>query len=169
MQNIMEKCISLFVVCGTQKFPFSRLTRALNGLVEQGLCQPEAIVMQSQANHVMPLFETHALLSVAEFGRRLAEAEVVVTHAGVNSIITCMQMRKPLLIVPRQKVYGEHVDNHQVEIARLMEEKFGVTVDYDLTHLQQSIEAAREKRYAPWVSDKAGLLDAIRRDIDSFL
>ena len=99
----------------------------------------------------------------------MKEAEVVISHAGVNSIISCMKLHKPLLITPRRASFGEHVDNHQVEIASLMADKFEVTVDYDLDNLQQTLEIAKRKEYKPWVSDKNELITALRNDIINFL
>ena len=115
----MEKSIKIFVICGTQKFPFSRLIHALNRLIEEGIYQPSDIVMQSQINKVKPLFKIYTLLPVEEFEQYMKEAEVVISHAGVNSIISCMKLHKPLLITPRRASFGEHVDNHQVEIANI--------------------------------------------------
>lgn len=165
----MEKSIKIFVICGTQKFPFSRLIHALNRLIEEGIYQPSDIVMQSQINKVKPLFKIYTLLPVEEFEQYMKEAEVVISHAGVNSIISCMKLHKPLLITPRQVSFGEHVDNHQVEIASLMADKFEVTVDYDLDNLKQTLEIAKRKEYKPWVSDKNELITALRNDIINFL
>ena len=165
----MEKSIKIFVICGTQKFPFSRLIHALNRLIEEGIYQPSDIVMQSQINKVKPLFKIYTLLPVEEFEQYMKEAEVVISHAGVNSIISCMKLHKPLLITPRRASFGEHVDNHQVEIASLMADKFEVTVDYDLDNLQQTLEIAKKKEYKPWVSDKNELITALRNDIIKFL
>ncbi len=165
----MEKSIKIFVICGTQKFPFSRLILALNRLIEDGIYQPSDIVMQSQINKVKPLFKIYTLLPVEEFERYMKEAEVVISHAGVNSIISCMRLHKPLLITPRRASFGEHVDNHQVEIASLMADKFEVIVDYDLDNLQQTLESAKSKEYKPWVSEKNELITALRNDIINFL
>ena len=156
----MEKSIKIFVICGTQKFPFSRLIHALNRLIEEGIYQ---------LNKVKPLFKIYTLLPVEEFEQYMKEAEVVISHAGVNSIISCMKLHKPLLITPRRASFGEHVDNHQVEIASLMADKFEVTVDYDLDNLQQTLEIAKRKEYKPWVSDKNELITALRNDIINFL
>ena len=111
----MEQCIKLFVPLGTQKFPFNRLIKALNGLVERGLYKPEEIVMQSSIYEVEPNFSHYELIPAAQFDELIDKAQLVITHSGVNSIISCMKRKKPLIIVPRLKKYGEHVDNHQVE------------------------------------------------------
>ena len=140
----------IFVPLGTQKFPFKRLIIALNNLVEKGIYRPEDIVMQSTIYDIKPIF-THV--------------ELVITHAGVNSIISCMQKDKALLIVPRLHKYKEHVDNHQVEIAQLMEQKYNMLVLYDISSLEEMIPKAKVHKYKKWESHKASLIEAIKKEI----
>lgn len=156
----MDK-IKLFVPLGTQKFPFGRIITALNSLVKQNKYSPEEIVMQSALYPIKPNFTAFKLIPNEDFNRYMNEAEVVVTHSGVNSIISCMKMGKPLVICPRLHEYGEHVDNHQMEIATLMNEKYNVLVCTDMKDLALLIEQAKTHKYKPWVSHREELLNAI--------
>lgn len=154
--------VKIFVPLGTQRFPFSRLIVALNSLVEKGLYQKDEIVMQSSVYPVMPIFKHVSLIPYEEFNKFIDEAEVVVTHSGVNSIISCMEREKPLVICPRLSKYKEHVDDHQNEIANLMRDKYDVLVCRNMHDLSSFIDLARIHRYKPWVSHKDGLLSALR-------
>lgn len=158
----MDK-IKLFVPLGTQKFPFGRIISALNLLVDQGKYQADGIVMQSALYPVKPKFTHFGLIPNDEFNRYMREAEVIVTHSGVNSIISCMEMGKPLVVCPRLHEYGEHVDNHQMEIATLMRDKYDVLICTDMKDLPELIEKAKMHKYKPWVSHRAELLEAIQR------
>jgi UDP-N-acetylglucosamine--N-acetylmuramyl-(pentapeptide) pyrophosphoryl-undecaprenol N-acetylglucosamine transferase len=60
---------------------------------------------------------------IDEMRLALAEADVVVSHAGVGSALAAMQAGKRALYVPRRKVHGEHVDDHQVAMARELESR----------------------------------------------
>lgn len=162
----MEQCIKLFVPLGTQKFPFNRLIVALNELVEKGLYKPDEIVMQSAVYEVKPKFMHYEMIPSSQFEELIDKAEVVITHSGVNSIISCMKRKKPLIIVPRLKKYGEHVDNHQMEIARLMSRKFGVIVVEDMSKLANAIEEVKSHEYVAWVSHNTELVNAIKILID---
>lgn len=157
----MDK-IKLFVPLGTQKFPFGRIITALNRLVEQGIYKPDEIVMQSALYPVKPVFAHFGLIPNDDFNRFMQEAEVVVTHSGVNSIISCMEMGKPLVVCPRLHEYGEHVDNHQMEIAMLMHDKYDVLICTDMKDLPELIEKAKIYKYKPWVSHREELLKAIK-------
>lgn len=157
----MDK-IKLFVPLGTQKFPFGRIITALNGLVERGTYKPNEIVMQSALYPVKPEFSHFGLIPQEDFNRYMQEAEVVVTHSGVNSIISCMEMGKPLVVCPRLHEYNEHVDNHQMEIATLMHDKYDVLMCTDMKELPELIEKAKTHKYKPWISHRVELLNAIR-------
>ena len=162
----MEQCIKLFVPLGTQKFPFNRLIKALNALVEKGVFKPEEIVMQSSIYEIEPKFTHYELIPASNFEELIEKAELVITHSGVNSIISCMKRTKPLIIVPRLKKYGEHVDNHQVEIAQLMKQKFDVIVVEDMNDLEGAIKEAKNHVYKQWVSHNSELVSAIRDIVD---
>ena len=162
----MEQCIKLFVPLGTQKFQFNRLIKALNALVEKGVFKPEEIVMQSSLYEVEPMFTHYELIPASKFEELIETAELVLTHSGVNSIISCMKRKKPLIIVPRLKKYGEHVDNHQVEIAQLMKQKFDVIVVEDMKDLEGAIKEAKNHVYKQWVSHNSELVRAIKDIVD---
>lgn len=155
----------IFVPLGTQKFPFKRLIIALNNLIKEGVYAPEDIVMQSTIYDVKPLFAHVGLIPVDEFNKYMSDADIIITHAGVNSIISCMQMKKPLLVVPRLHKFGEHIDDHQMEIALLMEKKYNVLVALDLSKLKELIEQAMTHEYRTWVSHKDTLIEAIKKEI----
>ena len=160
------KRLKLFVPLGTQKFPFGRLISALNGLVDKGLYSADEIIIQSTIYDVKPKFNHVGLIPLDEFNKYMIDAEVVITHSGVNSIISCMQLNKPLVIIPRRGEYGEHVDDHQIEIAELMEKKFDVLVCHNMNELENLIQKARNHRYKPWISHKDGLISALKDIIE---
>jgi len=62
--------------------------------------------------------------------RAMKRADVVVAHAGVGSAIVAMRAGKCPVLVPRERAHGEHVDDHQAEIAsRLARAGLAMTCD----------------------------------------
>lgn len=53
----------------------------------------------------------------------IRESQLVVSHAGIGTIILCKKYGIPILILPRRKTYGEHMNDHQLEIAKALEKK----------------------------------------------
>ena len=50
-------------------------------------------------------------------------SNIVITHAGVGTIMECINKNKEIIVLPRKEEYGENVNNHQEEIANEMEKK----------------------------------------------
>lgn len=153
--------IKLFVPLGTQKFPFERIITAMNKLVEDNKYKADEIVMQSAIYPITPKFTHFTLIPNEDFKHYMSLAEVVVTHSGVNSIISSMEMGKPLVICPRLYEYGEHIDNHQMEIAKLMHEKYDVLICINMSELPDLIEKAKTHKYKKWISHRKELLKTI--------
>ncbi|MFB9238605.1 glycosyltransferase [Plantactinospora siamensis] len=58
-----------------------------------------------------------------ELEQAMREADVVITHAGVGSALTAMRAGRRAIQVPRRQRYGEHIDDHQVELARELDRR----------------------------------------------
>jgi UDP-N-acetylglucosamine transferase subunit ALG13 len=73
-------------------------------------------------------------LKADEFTRLIRECDVVVTHAGVGTAMHILDQGKCPVLVPRRKEKGEHVDDHQTQIARELSRR-GVAVTADAGEL----------------------------------
>jgi len=104
------------VTLGThQRFTFPRL---LNRLVQ--ILPPTIEVLWQVGSTVIDRMPAGARrdVPIAELRQAMREADVVVSHAGVGSALAAMQVGRRALFVPRRRAHGEHVDDHQVEVAR---------------------------------------------------
>jgi UDP-N-acetylglucosamine transferase subunit ALG13 len=76
--------------------------------------------------------EVHEWLRFDELCRLTDEADVVVTHAGVGTILQVLEAGKSPVLAVRERDHGEHVDDHQQEFARLLDSRsLGVVLDFD--------------------------------------
>ena len=73
-----------------------------------------------------------------EYFRR---AELIVSHAGMGSILTALQYRKPIIIFPRKAEFGEHRNDHQMATAKRMEARAGVNVAWDEPALRALLDS----------------------------
>ena len=134
----------IFVTVGTHHQPFARLLDALAELdgddlvVQYGPAAPPPGVRRAEA--YMP------------FDRMLecfGEAEKVITHAGVGSILCATRAGQTPLVVPRRHDLGEHVDDHQVELTRALEARGSVIAVRDTGTLAEALAAAPARQAAP--------------------
>jgi UDP-N-acetylglucosamine transferase subunit ALG13 len=131
----------IFATVGTHEQPFDRLLLEIDRLAAQGAL-PDEIFCQIGYSTRSLRVPSSPMLSYAETQRRTAEASLVITHGGPGSILPVLAARRPLVLVPRQQRFGEHVDDHQVAFCRRLGQERGVPVVEDITRLEASIEAA---------------------------
>jgi len=108
----------IFVTVGTQ-YPFDRLLAAVDAWAANSGERVVAQVGGSPTRY--PNLETVGFMSAEKFEDLLGEADLVVSHAGMGTIIECGMRGKPLIIFPRDHTLGEHTDDHQVGSATRME------------------------------------------------
>ena len=63
------------------------------------------------------------MLKPEEMKKYIINSSIVITHAGVGTIMECIEHNKDIIVLPRKEENGEHVNNHQEEIAFEMEKK----------------------------------------------
>ncbi len=121
---------------------FERLIKAVDELVGSGKIK-EKVVMQIGNTKYEPKncewFRFENLKRILELNRT---ARVVVAHAGAGCIITALQFKKPLVIVPRYKRFGEHVNDHQLDLAGALDTKGIAAAVYDISDLLSAIKRA---------------------------
>ena len=61
------------------------------------------------------------MLKPEEMKKYIINSSIVITHAGVGTIMECIEHNKDIIVLPRKEENGEHVNNHQEEIAFEME------------------------------------------------
>jgi len=106
----------ILVTLGTQAFPFDRLLRGLAAVDEELVVQGGASTFRPEGATWFDYLEYPVLL---EHVRR---ARVVVSHAGVGSVMTVVAEGKRPVVVPRLRAHGEAVDDHQLPFARRLAE-----------------------------------------------
>ena len=112
---------TLFVTLGTIK-PF-RFDALVDSVLATGLAD-ERTVWQLGATdrHNLP-GRVYSQMSAEQFMKSAAEADVVITHAGVGTLMHLLEMGICPLVVPRRRARNEHVDDHQLQIAELLAAK----------------------------------------------
>lgn len=153
----------LFVTVGTHTQGFERLIKATDELAGSGRIK-EKVVMQTGNTKYEPKncawFRFESFKKIQELNKN---ARIVITHAGAGCIITALHFNKPLVIVPRYKKFGEHVNNHQCDLALALEQEKKAISVADITGLENAIKSARAP---PRKKGKNVLIENIRKYLD---
>ncbi len=89
---------------------------------------------------ITPICVDVRALDGESYSRAIAEASLMIAHAGTGSILTALDKGVPVIVFPRDPHHNEHRDNHQQQTARQMERMGIVTSFWDETQLMALIE-----------------------------
>lgn len=110
----------IFATVGTHHQPFERFVRIALAVAGEA----ELILQHGHTARVSsgPNVRWHQWLAPEEVAALTRDAELVITHAGVASIVDAVRAGHRPIVVPRRHHLGEHVDDHQLQIVAALEE-----------------------------------------------
>lgn len=152
----------IFVSVGTQKFPFNRLLEQLDRLVEEGRIEDRIFAQVGRSDYKPKHYEYIDYLGKDEFDVYMRECDLVITHSGVATIVAALKRGKPVLVVPRLARYGEHVDDHQVEIADTFSDLNYVLKYRDGDDFGTKIEQTRHHQFARYISKRETVIQTVQ-------
>lgn len=144
ISDTTNRPLKIFVTLGTiQPYRFDRLIDAVASVTRPG----DQVTWQVGCTDRQDLIgEVHDQLTPGEFHRRATEADVVVTHSGVGTILQLLDMGTLPVIAPRSKAHAEHVDDHQHLITtELSERNLSRTLDLDFPDRTTLLDAGSSK------------------------
>ncbi len=151
----------IFITLGSQKFQFNRLLKAVDDLMEQGVIT-EAVFAQSGYSTYEPKNYTFKqFLDREEFARYQEQADIVITHGGTGAIIGAVKKGKKVIAVPRLAKYGEHVDDHQLQLIEQFKEQNLILSLADTQELEQAVRHIRNCTFHSYQSNTQRIIDSI--------
>ena len=146
----------IFVTLGTQDKKFKRLLDA----VEKLDIEEKIIAQIGSTDFESNKIELHKFISKDEFDKYMNEARIIITHAGVGTIIVGLKLHKKMIVAARKKEYKEHVNNHQEQILRLFSEEGYILALDDFDDLEKLIKKDfTPKEYTSNTDNFKNLLD----------
>lgn len=122
----------IFVTIGTM-YGFSRLIKEMDKIAGQ---IEEEVIMQIGETKYEPVNTKYfRYASREEMNEIYKNSRIVVCHAGIGSIISALEYKKSIIVVPRSKEYEEAIDDHQFEITRELEKEGMINAIFDIRQL----------------------------------
>lgn len=118
----------IFVTVGTHEQPFNRLIKAVDELKRDGVITEDVIMQTGYSTYEPKYCKWDKLIPYDQMVKNVEDARIVITHGGPASFIMPLQIGKTPIVVPRQKKFNEHVNNHQVEFAKNVAERMGTII-----------------------------------------
>ena len=156
----------IFVTVGSQ-LPFDRLVMTMDEWA--GLNKETKVVVQmGKTDFIAKHCQINNYIEPVEWEKLLREAEMVIAHAGMGTILKCIDNQKPLVIVPREWKLGEVRNDHQLATASKFTNMSGVFVVNDKDSLFKSIDTIlNEDQNSTFI--KSGNLERLISELKKFV
>ncbi len=132
-----------FVSVGTHPQQFDRLLCEVDALIENDKISGEVFAQGGNSSYVMRYCKSKKFLTLVEFADLLSKCSLFITHAGEGSIGQAKNMGKKMIVVPRRKEFVEHTNNHQLELAQVVQDKKLGLVAWDISELGEKLRQIR--------------------------
>lgn len=157
----------IFVVLGTQKFQCNRLLQIIDELIDAGSISEEVYAQRGHSDYEPKNYAVADFLSKEEFENKIEECSLLITHSGVGTILSGMNHHKPVIVFPRLKKYKEHVDDHQLDIARAFSKKNLVLMCGEEDDMAELIDRSRNIKFGTYISQRDNMIGIIRNYINN--
>ena len=157
----------ILVLLGTQNNSFHSLLEEIEKNIKDEIIKDEIIVQAGYTKFQSHRMRIIDLMSKEQLEKFQDEADLIITHGGVGSIISSVEKGKKVIAVPRMHEYGEHVNNHQKEIVKDFNDKGYIIGIEKVEDLKQAIIKSKDfepKKYQP---NNEKMLEIIENFIDN--
>ena len=159
----------IFVMLGTQNNSFQRLLEEVDKLISKNIIKEE-VVVQAGYTQYHPKCEKMKMIDFMpreELDTYEQNANFIITHGGVGSIITSLEKGKKVIAVPRLHQYGEHVNNHQTEIVEKFNQGGNIIGLQSVEELEEAIKKVQDFEPKPYIENNKKMLEIIENFIDN--
>ncbi|MDD5163577.1 MAG: glycosyltransferase [Candidatus ainarchaeum sp.] len=157
--------MKIFVSVGTHAQQFNRLLKEMDLLLGEKKINAEVFAQAGNSDYEPKNFAFKKFLDEKEFVEKFGWADIVISHGGAGTIINAMLNKKRLVIVPRMKKFGEHTNDHQLDLAEALEKEGRALAVFEIKELGTKIREA--EKFSPKIaSDKEGLVNAIKEFLE---
>jgi Uncharacterized conserved protein len=159
----------IFVAVGTRKFQLNRLLKKLDELVESGLITDEVYAQIGYSDYKPQHYRYIDFLPQEQFNAEIEKCDLLITHGGVGIILAGLKARKSVIVFPRLAKYGEHVDDHQLEITEAFVELNYVLQCLDVHDLAIKLNQSYNIKFSEYCSKREKVISFLEDYINENL
>ena len=155
----------ILVTVGSQKFQFNRLLQEIDKLIEEGIIKEKVFAQIGVSDYIPKNYEYKDFLTQDEFNKKIDECDILITHAGTGVIVNALKKEKKVIAVPRLAKYGEHVDDHQIQLIDEFKELNFIEPAYEVSDIKECLKNINKKKYNKYVSNTDKIIESIEEFI----
>ena len=153
----------VFVTLGSQKFQFNRLLKKIDELIEKEVIKEYVFAQIGSSDYKPKNYKYIDFIDADIFNEMSSKADIVITHGGTGAIIVSVKKGKKVIAVPRLSKYGEHVDDHQIQLVEQFDEMQIIKACYDIEELKEVYVKIKKLELVPYESNTAKIINSIDR------
>lgn len=157
----------IFVTLGSQKFQFNRLLKKLDNLVKNSKIKEEIFAQIGYSDYKPQNYKYKDFVDRDQFKDIMSKSDIVITHGGTGAIITAVKQEKKVIAMPRLAKYGEHVDDHQIQIVKEFEDSGIIKAVYDIEDLEKALTSINSEHFEKYKSNTQTIINDIEEYIES--
>ncbi|MDY3059064.1 MAG: PssE/Cps14G family polysaccharide biosynthesis glycosyltransferase [Fusobacterium sp.] len=155
----------IFITLGSQKFQFNRILKKIDELIEKDIIKEEVFAQIGYSDYRPINYKYEDFLDREKFSKLMESSTLVITHGGTGAIITAVKAGKKVIAVPRLAQYGEHVDDHQLQLLKQFDGMGIILPCYDIEELDKKIIEIEKIKLNPYISNTKVILEDIEKYI----
>lgn len=159
----------IFITLGSQKFQFNRLLQEIDRLIENNLIDDEVFAQTGYSDYIPKHYKYKQFLDREEFAKLQESCDIEITHGGTGAIIGALRKGKKVIAVPRLAKYGEHVDDHQLQIVKEFKEMGIICSCHDTENLEAAIQTVYSTEYKKYESNTHSIINSIESFIKDMI
>lgn len=155
----------IFVCVGSRSHQFNRLLKKLDELVQTGRITDRIVAQIGSSEYEPQNYEWHRFLDQTVFKQYQQDADLIISHAGTGALVGALKLEKQVIAVPRLAKFGEHGDDHQLQIADVLASEGYLRQVIDIEDLGDVVQAAYDDPIIKKYDRPSNIVDII----DDFL
>ena len=159
----------ILVTLGTQDKTFPRLIEAVEKQIKLGNIKDEVIVQAGSTKYESDLMKIVDFMPIDEFDDLYNKADLIITHAGEGSIIMGLEQGKKVIAAARLAKYGEHVNDHQMQILDGFADEGYILPLYNFDKLNEVLEKAKTFKPREYKSNNKEFINTLEKEIEKML
>ena len=147
----------IFITLGTQDKSFKRILQVL----EDSFIEDKMIAQIGYTDFNSNKMELVKYLNKDEFEKYILDADIIISHGGVGSIMSALNKHKKVLACPRLLKYHEHTNDHQLQICEAFEKNGYLLVYRDGDDINKKIEELKEFNPKEFISNNENFVSKL--------
>ena len=157
----------IFITLGSQKFQFNRLLMEIDKLVQEKKINEEIFAQIGYSDYIPQNIQYKKFVDRDEFKEVMEKSTLVISHGGTGAIITALKQGKKVIAIPRLTKYGEHVDDHQIQLVDEFKELNLIEAIYNTEDLENALQNCKNKEYNKYESNTHRIVKSIEDFIEN--